>query len=775
MSIPRVLFRLLLGRRTPITSGSVKVPGIERPVTIRRDRYGIPYIEAESDEDAWHAVGFCQGQDRAFRLEVLLRLARGTLSEFVGPRGLAVDRLSRRIGFLRSAGPQLEALAPDIHAMLDAFARGVTAGLTKGSKRKAHEFKLLRSKPTPWSAVDVVAVGKLQSFVMSSNWDIELARLYIQREDGPEALEAVDPPYPSWQPVSLPPAAEAGQAAGRLADDLRLLAETAGLRGASNAWAIAPERTATGRPLLANDPHLQPLIPPHWYLASVRTPEWAVAGATFVGAPSFPIGHNDVAAWGLTLGLADNTDLFIEELAADGRSVREGDQFVECEVRREVIRYKGRGQLVEDVVITPRGPIVGPALGDELGSISIRALWLDPLPMKGLLVAHRARSFEEFRRSFEEWPSMSLSMVYADTSGSIGWQLAGQVPRRRKGWGTVPLPGWDQEVGWHEAPVAFDEMPHVSDPPSGFVATANNQPTPDGEGPFLGYDWIDGYRYARILEGLDARDDWDMQGVRAMQTDTASIPWRELRDIVLSAPGRSEEARLALDLLRDWDGDVAADSAAATVFELFVAEMSQRVARAKAPGTWRWALGRGSSPVVSISLLAARRVGHLVRLLRDQPEGWFDTPWQEVVEEALAAAVARLQAERGNDQRRWAWGDVRSLTLRHPFGEGRVLGRVFNRGPFPWGGDANTVSQAAPDPTDPTSNPLVVASLRMVVDVGSWDDCLFSLPGGQSGNPVSRHYDDMLPLWLRGEGVPIAWSEAAIEKATTATLRLLPA
>ena len=474
-----MVFQLLLGRRLPITKGTLSVPGIARPVLIHRDGYGVPYIEAESDEDAWYALGFCQAQDRAFTLEMMLRAARGTVAELVGPEGIGVDRLSRRLGLLASARPQLDALDPDVRAIFESFALGVTDGTRVGARRPAHEFTLLRTRPTPWTVVDAMGVAKLQSFVMASSWDVKLARYRILREDGPEALKELEPHYPWWHPISTPQGVEAGPAADRLAQDLALFGHTVRLGGASNAWAVAPDRTATGRPILANDPHLPPSMPPQWYLAHVRTPEWAVAGAAFVGTPIMAVGHNEVAAWGVTLGLADDTDLYLEELSRDGAAVREGDRFVPCATRREVISVKGKEDLVEEVKVTPRGPILSPILPGEAAAISIRAKWLEALPIRGLLTAVRARSFDEFRGAFEQWPSASLNVVYADASGSIGWLLAGEVPRRRKGWGTIPLPGWDPDVSWEDEAVGFEEMPYAIDPPSGFVASANNRPISD--------------------------------------------------------------------------------------------------------------------------------------------------------------------------------------------------------------------------------------------------------------------------------------------------------
>jgi penicillin amidase len=774
MNVFKSIFRLLLGRRFPTVAGTLKVSGVSRPVLIRRDGYGIAYIEAEGDNDAWYGLGFCHGQDRAFQLEGLLRVVHGALAELVGPAALPVDRLSRRIGFLRTAEQQLKVLDDESRQTLEAYARGVTDGAQVGCRQSAHEFALLRTQPTPYRAADTLGVLKLMSFNLASNWDVELARLKILTEDGPEALAALDPTYPEWLPVASPPAARADSAVDRLAEDLAVFTAIAGPGGGSNNWAIAPSRTAAGRPILANDPHLSPTLPPFWYLAHLRTPDWAVAGASFVGAPAFPAGHNGATAWGITAGLVDNTDLFIEEIGPDGRSVWEGDQFVPCETRLETIHVKGGEAIQEEVLITPRGPIIGPALEGEVGAISLQAVWLAPRPVRGLLQIHRARSFEAFRRAFEQWPTLPLNMAYADAAGTVGWQLVGEAPQRRKGWGTIPLPAWDPKVGWEDVPVPFDEMPYLADPEAGFVATANNQPTREGEGPFLGMDWIDGYRLARIVEALEARRDWDVVSTQALQVDLESIPWRELRAIVLNVPADIAETRQALAMLEAWDGLVAADSPGAAVFEFFVAEMSRRIVESKAPRAARWALGKGFSSLTPHSMFTVRRVGHLVRLVREQAAGWFERPWREEMADALAAALRTLRERYGNDPDQWAWGRIRPLTLRHSVGERAPLDRVFNLGPFAWGGDASTVGQAAVEPDNPTANPTFVASLRMVVDVGNWEESRFILPGGQSGNPLSPHYDDQFALWQRGEGVSIAWSPTKVEEVSQTVLRLEP-
>lgn len=617
MNLMRSLFGLLLGRRLPIISGDREVAGLHQAVTIHRDAYGIPTIEAQNDEDAWYGLGFCHGQDRAFQIESLLRVVRGTLSELVGPAGLPIDRLSRRIGFFRSSQEQFPRLDAEIQQMLNAYARGVGAGIRRGSLRLAHEFTLLGGLPTLYTAVDMLGVLKLMSFYMAGNWDIELIRLKILMGDGAEALVALDSAYPEWQPVISPPDALAGKAVDRLMEDLVHFKALTGDTGGSNAWALGPERTASGRPILANDPHLAPSLPSYWYLAHIRTPDWAVAGVSFVGGPAFAAGHNGAIAWGLTNGCFDNTDLFLEEIGPDGRSVREGGAFIPCTVVHETIRVKGGATVEEQVLLTPRGPVISPALEGNFGAISMSATWLAPRPLRGLLAVHRALSGAEFRACFEQWSALSQNMVFADAAGAIGWQLTGAVPQRRKGWGTLPLPGWDPEVGWQEDPLPFAQMPILISPDTGFVVTANAQPVPAGEGPFLGVDWIDGYRHARIAELLALRKDWDIAGVQAMQMDQTTLLWREVREAILQAPAPTEATYQGLALLRDWNGEVHADSPAATVFEILLAEMLRRIVAARAPHAAEWALGRSSTPLIARSTLSLRLGGFISRLIRE--------------------------------------------------------------------------------------------------------------------------------------------------------------
>jgi penicillin amidase len=766
--------RAVLGKRLPITEGSLEVAGVDAGVRIGRDAYGIAYVDADSDADAWLGLGFVHGQDRAFQLESILRLLRGTLSELIGPDTIPVDRLSRRIGFRRSALAQVDALDDDIRAMLVAYAAGTYQGATVGSSKVAHEFVLLKGEPTPYEPADVLGLMKLMPFLLASNWDVELLRFKMLTEDGSEAVLALDPTYPEWLPATVPVGIAAGAAIDRLAVDLERFTATAGMGGGSNNWAIAGSRTESGRPIVANDPHLAPSHPSHWYLARVSTPEWQIAGATLLGAPGFPVGFNGHCAWGVTAGLTDNTDLFLEEIGPDGASVRVGEDFVPCTVHYETINVKGGETVVEEVLDTPHGPIIGPAFADNQAAIAMRAVWLDPLPVRGLLDLQTAASPDDVREAYRHWPALPLNVVSGYDNGDIAWQLVGDAPIRKSGSGTMPVAGWDPEAGWMDEMVGIDELPGTVNPEEGFVATANNKPLGADEGAFIGYDFIDGYRAARITERLAEREDWTLESVGELQMDRTPIPWREIRDAVLGVDRSDPGTRRAISLLRSWDGVAGIKSPAASVYEIFITKMARRIVFAKAPNTAEWALGKGMSALTPEMGIFTRRTGHLSNLVRTQPDGWFEQGWDAEIAGALAETIGQLVELHGPEASGWEWGTVRPLTFKHPVGEKKPMDKVFNLGPFPWGGDSNTIAQAAVSFLDPTANSPFVASMRMAVDVGEWDANRFILPGGQSGNPMSPHYDDQLDLYREGGAISIAWSAENMATALVESLEIHP-
>jgi penicillin G amidase len=770
---PRAL-RVALGARRPLISGRLAVDGLRGEVVISRDRFGVPYVRAAGEHDVWFGQGFCHAQDRGFQLEAVLRVGRGTLAELVGPPAVAVDRFTRRVGLHRAARRHLPRLGDTARATIEAYAAGINAAHAGGAAPVPHELALLRARPSAWTATDVLAYVNLQALSLNGNWRTELGRLRLLAADGADALRDLD------AACRRPGAVDPALAAAAMDVSTALLADAeavtgivpAAAGGGSNGIVVAGARTASGRPIMANDLHLPPGVPSPVYLVHLRTDDWAAAGGSFVGAPGVVLGHNGTAAWGLTAGLVDLADLFIEELGEDGVSVRQGGEDVPCRVERERIAVRGAEPIDEDVVITPRGPIVGPAPAGGRFALSLRATWHEHPPVELELAHQRARSLGAFTAGVTAGTVLSLHWVYADGAGGAGRALGGRVPRRRTGHGLLPRPGWDLAHGWEDGLVPPEAMPAGGPDEDGVIVCANDRPPSARDGAYLGVDFADDFRALRLRQALAERSDWDVDAVRALQLDSTSLPWAALRARVLSLSPDDDDALLACDLLATWDGEVSEDSPAAAVFEVFVAELARAVAHARAPHGAIHLLGAAVDPLSPTTLMSAVRVGHLVRVLDEHPDGWVGRPWPELMSDALAAAVARLRARGGPRPASWAWGRVRPLRLRHPFGERRGLAAAFDLGPFAWGGETHTPSAAVVSVLDPLANPELIAVARFSVEAGDWEGARWVLPGGQSGNPCSPHYADQLPLWRRGDGVPIAWSEAAVEAATTDRLVL---
>jgi penicillin amidase len=777
-------FGAMLGRRLSSYDGR-HVVGCRRSVRVRRDRFGVAYVDAQDESDAWFGLGFCHGQDRAGQLEITWRLTRGLLSEVLGAAGLPIDRAVRLIGVHRAAREQLETLDQDTRDQLAAYTAGINAALQSRQLPRSHEHAILRCEPSPWQPVDVLAFGLLMCCFLPSNWDVELARLIILTRDGADAVSALDPTWRADLPLTHPPGAPAGAASELfVARDLEALRAFFGDSGGSNAWAVQAHKSATGRALLANDPHLPAALPNLGYLTRVKCPTFAVAGISIVGIPAFITGHNGHAAWGSTSAQVDNADLFLEELSEDGRRYRQGDAFQACHELVEQIPVKGAQPAELRIIRTPRGTIVAragdsdasifepvPTLG-RANALSFAATWLERRPTRALLAFHHVKSFDQFREACAKSAGCSYSLIYADRD-TVGWVLACEVPRRRSGFGSLPMAGWLPEVGWNGV-AASDELPHSRNPAPGFVCCANNKPVADGESPvFLGHDFLDGFRQRRISEELAARSDWTVESMAALQTDVQSLPFADVRSTLLALPPRDADTARALELLRSWDGKLTGDSIAASVYELFLGALNRAICETKAPNSYLYASGKGVMKLIPGTCLNSRRASFLARLICEQPPGYFDA-WEAALTGALAEAIKTLTEKFGPSPEAWAWGKLRQITLRHRFGDKKPLNRLFNLGPLPGYGDGTTVNHAGIEFWDPLRQPNVTAHLRSVIDIGDWGASRFVLLGGQSGNPLSPHYGDLVPFYQRGEGVPVHWQDDAVARHSVATLTLVP-
>ena len=790
--LPRLLstaLRRLARGRLPQVVGELRLPGLAAAAEIIRDRWGVPHIYAQNDHDVFFAQGFVHAQDRLWQIDFHRRLVAGRLAEVLGQAVLPLDRWMRILGLRRVAEQETRWLAEEAPrdarvaaalATLEAYVAGVNAGIA--SSPRPIEFTLLRCRPEPWTIADSLSWAKMMAWSLSVNWESELLRSHLIARLGPELAAELEPVAGDLGPIIL-------------ADNQQGLAGPRAAAGlGSNNWVVAGDRTTTGKPLLANDMHLQMAAPSMWYenhldsRAALPQPSAAgsaglhVTGVTFPGIPGVIAGHNAHVAWGFTNGFADVQDLYTERLrrTAGGRVEYEYcGQWLEAAVRQETIRVRGRAPLVEEVIVTRHGPIINALAPDLAGETPLALRWtsLDPgHEILALCAINRARTCAEFRAALHDWTGPVQNVAYADIYGDIGYTLAGRIPIRPQGDGRVPAPGWTGEHEWRGY-IPFDELPHLDNPAQGYIVTANNRVVADDYPYFLGRDFTLGDRAQRITELIEARAKLDIAYVQRMQFDQVSPTAVSVIGCLGQLTCDDPELAAAVEMMRVWDGELAADSPAAAVQQVFVRRM---IALMTAPRLGELApryAGRGPTPEIAASSIFGHRACEWLKGQLAKPAShWFDLGGAEtrddVMRLALRQTVDYLKGRLGPRVSAWGWGKLHTLTYGHVLGRAPALARLFNRGPYPLGGDGSTLWAAGIGMHDLESASVIGPPFRFIADLADWRNCLGLLAPGQSGNPASPHYDDQVEAWFTAGYHPLLWERVDVEAAAAARLTL---
>jgi penicillin G amidase len=747
----------LARRPLPKQKGTIALDGLEGPVRVRRDRWGVPHIEAGHAADLWFAEGFCHGQDRLFQLDFYRRVVAGRVSEMAGEEALPIDRLMRMLGIRRTAEREAATLDPELLGLLERFCEGVNAAAAS-ARALPFEMQLLRLEWQPWRPVDILSLGKLLAFGLSTNWERELLRADMVRALGPELTARLDPGYPADNPiVTQEPWSGDGLAIVEQIDAVRRSIGLAAEASGSNNWAVAGGRSATGSPLIAGDPHLPPSMPGIWYQVGLTLGDRFARGASLPGIPGVGMGQNNDVCWTFTNVMADVQDLFVERIEED-RYLFE-DEWRPLEIVREEIAVKGReAPEVLEVRSTHHGPLVNAALGaDDAEPLALRWQTLDqPFAFKGMFDVLEPRSGPELIEMLAGHASPAFNLVWADRHGSIGYKLIGRLPRRRGDCPDLPKPGWTGEFEW-EGTIPYEELPETVDPESGFLVTANNRIVGDEYPHHITSDWLDGFRAARIEQLLRAHDAHDLESFETMQSDDLSLPGIEAARRLgrLSPAGQRELS--AIERLRSWDGRLDPDSIAGTIYQAFLLRLGREVARAAIGDRdlcERW-LDRADNGFVPHVASPWRWHSHLMKLWEEGDEALIGRPWDELVLEALGGALDDLSDRFGPDPEGWRWGHVHEMEFPHPLGEANpLLRRLLNRR-LRAGGAQETVSQIAYDPNDPYKA-VWAPSWRMVADPVAPERSRWQMFTGQSGHPASPHYDDLQADWLEGRTQPMA-------------------
>lgn len=818
------IFAVITARNSfPSTTGNVELSGLAGPVQIMRDEQGIPQIYAENSADLFFAQGFTHAQDRFFEMDFRRHVTSGRLSELFGKSALETDKFVRTLGWRRVAEKEVADLDAETLDLVEAYARGVNAYIDgKSGSELSLEYAVLSLtgpdyRPEKWVLADSVAWIKAMAWDLASNMDDEISRVLIGEQVGDEEVEQLYPEYPYklnepivtkgaiadgtfdqdaepslslGRPSSARSAVAALKQAGSAADNLPVLFGTGDGIG-SNSWVVSGDKTKTGKPILANDPHLAPSMPGIWYQVGLHCTKvtqecpYEVSGFSFSGMPGVIVGHNRDVAWGVTTMYADVADLYLERITGDNYEY-DGKQ-VPVETRKESFTVSGQDK---PETITVRSTRHGPILSDvdktladvgkegrvdgvaRANAVSLRWTALEPqATIRAVFALGAMKNWDDFRAAAKLFTVPSQNLVYADVDGNIGYQSPGIIPIRGKGDGRWPVPGWDSDYEW-TGTIPFEELPSVYNPTSGVIVTANQAVIAPENYPYtLGADTAPGYRSQRIHDLLEQQDELTVADMVRLQMDTYSANAAQLVPLLLDIPLESEYYRQGKDTLRGWDFMQTTDSAAAAYFNAVWRNLLNRTFHDELPKA-QWPDG-------------GERWFNVLRSILDKPNSpWWDnttTPSQtesrdEILAQAMRDARDEMTRLQSRDPGKWSWGQFHQLTLENQTlgtsGIGIIEG-IFNRGPYKVGGGNGIVNANSWDATQ-GYGVTAVPSMRMTVDLANLDKSQWIQLTGNSGHAYHRNYVDQAALWAEGETLPWAFSRKAVKSSEKDVLTLQP-
>lgn len=816
---------LLLRDSVGKVEGEVRLPGLSAPATIRRDAYGVPLIEADSEDDLAFAVGYVMASDRLAQMVSYSLVAQGRISEMAGRPTRDLDVYMRTMGLRRNAERHLAVASPDLLHKLQRFADGVNAWVAEHRDRLPLDFRLSGYTPEPWTPLHSMDVFMMLNLGLSLNLPEEVAFLDLARMVGPEKAAWLIPSYPD-EPIALDEAAKLGdfpfaELMAQLTEQTRVNQQLASLlvpvrQAASNNWAVAASRTEGKASILANDTHLLLEHPPVWMLMQVSTPGFRAGGIAIAGLPGVVAGYNGHVAWGMTMVMADSQDVFVEKLKQEqGKTfyLHRNEWYPVIE-RREVIRIKGDADHVVTVQETVHGPLLNEALrGQRVNDIMLPSMAFGSryglavqstapvadVSMERFFQLGKATDFASAQQAIGDIGAIHLNMVFADAT-TIGWQVTGHYPQRAKGRGYFPSPGWTGEYDW-TGTVPLATLPRVINPSEGFLATANHRTVPAGTTPHLTGSWYAPERHERIVQVLSENLAQTAQSTTDLHNDVVDLAALKLKSMLVANDKvlRERIARLpeasrdsasrSLAMLSGFDGGMVIDAPAAALYGIFLDSLTRQVFGDELgpPGSVAWQSFL-SANVITYSAQQDHMLG------REDSPFWDDVnttdrredKW-DIVARTLAMSWQLALFQLSADPANWRWGKIHTYTWESgstkmkpflptvPAMVVGMLGRYLDRGPFPAPGSTNTVNVAGYTIGE-GFKVWNVPAMRMIVDFSQPEPLQLVIAGGQSGNPASRHYDDGIPLYLSGKNRPLAFHDPVqVSQQFNRTLVLKPA
>jgi penicillin G amidase len=770
----RPFIRFLDKGSLPRYKGSLQLAGLTDKVKVCWGAYGIPHVHAANEQDLFLAQGYLHAQERLWQMDMSRRFLSGRLAEifgdfpvpwkelssqFRGQQGIDFDYFVRLIGIRRAAAAALELVTESELSYLQAYSQGVNRYIEQCGRRLPWEFRLLRYEPEPWRPEDSLIIGKGFAFFLSMALFTRLNMIAIAAKLGnhQEMLRALRPSYPDDGPTITQTVWNSAQSIWEFVNGAFARSDWSTTGHGSNNWVVAPSRSATGRAILCNDPHLRLVIPSIWYLMHLKAetpmtlPEgYEVWGASIPGSPCVQLGHNRWISWGVTAALCDDVELFTERPhTLDPNRYLIGNSWFTMDRREEIIGVRSRGEIRKIVRSTCHGPVLSDFGNRQEASQVLSLRWTANEPSREfrcLFGVNQARNWHEFLDSLAYQSAPTLNYVYADCHGNIGYSLAGKIPLRRRIPSLLPLDGWIQDNNW-QGYVPFSELPRIYNPPEGIIATANNRIVDASYPHYLSHFFEPPSRIHRIKELLAVKKSLSMSDMESMQNDRVSLYATALIEILKGDLAQvSEEKgqlRAAADRLIRWDGSCDEKSVASAIFHVFHHRLMVNLL----------------VPVLGEDLFPAyveifnQSLMPTYQIFGDPGSLWFSTKSrQELVATSIREACEELGKRLGDDMELWQWGKIHRLMLNHPLGRIKLLRPLLSRGPFPSPGDGTTINMGFYRHSNPYEH-TVGASLRFVIDVGGWQQSGFVLASGQSGHPFSPHYGDQTPLWRAGRSI----------------------
>lgn len=752
------------------TTNAIK--GISSEVTVRRDGRGIPYIEAKSDADLYFAQGYTTASDRLWQMDLMRRLARGETAEIFGKAVLEEDKRWRRFNFAKIAEENLQFLTPELRAALDNYARGVNAYIASlDANTMPVEFKILQYKPRDWKASDTIVVGKILSDALSSTWRNDLLRASLQNVPADKLADLTNQVTPYdviLFGTDAKTAAKAAIASTKvdvsaallaIADEAALIRKTSLERvglyaeelAASNNWVISGKRTADGKPLLANDPHLAATAPGIWYLAHLSTPDMRVSGVTFPGVPGIILGHNANIAWGATNVGPDVQDLYVETFNEKGE-YKTPSGWQAAVVRKETINVRTNPlkpdtePVTIEVIETSNGPVI---LEEGGKKYALKWTAFDPRnsEFETFYQWNRAKNWNDFKTALKKYGGAAQNFIFADVKGNIGWYAASRIPIRRTGDGSLPYDGSTNEGDWVST-IPFEELPNLYNPPSGLIITANQRIVGTSyKYTQMSRDAATPWRARRIADILEAKTKITMDDVRDTQHDTFNIPVARISKKIVEFNAASPET---LAVLKAWDSRMTADSRGSVLANEIRNCVANRIADANKPVP---------SFLIRERILDMAITNNVARWL---PAG--SASYADLFKACDASSRVSLSDPKrlGPDDTTWTWGRTWSARFPHPLAAAPLIGGQFATPTGPIDGSGQTPNVGS------------FVSMRHIASPGNWDATRHVIPLGQSGDPKSPHFKDQFEAWRTGTPMIFPFSKVAVERAATEVVVMLP-